>query len=337
MKLTVKIFIILFYCVNESVVHCNKTELNFEYFLPSDGTNYVDYNGLLSVPCIYNLILHYSQSGEVLRGKTTIISVMLNPPKIQRFFLKIISENGKMSLMLKHSQKPHYSAAKFLEKAKVYVMIVQEADEIIDAHKLFKSLPSYNLLAKVIVYFPMQMTSEVFKRERNTAFMLIFGYGFIDIFIIGRKYGTPIVDSYTFFPYEDQNCAEKVHKIELLHSCEFSVPPTFGRKPETFYDIYDLASDDRNIYIKQLRDNPKKLPNYIPNCVIPVTVSNREPFVVADDIHEKVYKGIEFRMMNETFNEMQAIVKYRIQQANVRYRKFSLNNLTGAYADLLNK
>lgn len=332
------IIILLVYHSTVGIIqNFSNKQINHNLFISQDEFNIFNMSkDLQTIPCISSLITQYAKVGQPLGGKLVLISVTSGSPFIQSYVLKSLNDNYEMSIMTKISNKFHYSPARVIDKARAYVMIVIDIYEIPAVHALFKSLPTYNLQAKMIVYFPLEMSHETFKREQKAAFQMIFEYGFMDVYIIGRKFGSTIIESYTFFPYENNNCAQKVQNIELVDECHFQLPDATIEDNLTFEDIYERSQEKQNIQKKTLRESHNKIPNVMEGCEITVTVSSRAPFVVIDEISKKS-AGIELQMLEETFKQKGTKLRYRIQSEITRYMPTSLNNLTGVYADLLTR
>lgn len=321
--------------------------ITFCVIFPTKGDRYVILDDLedgitdssvLITPCLIKILKKYIQENdeEVVKGSTAIISQMIHSAFQQRFLLKGIHETEELTILMKQPYLYHYSAKKMIEKSKIYIIFLSNSNEILDHLKLMKRLPTYNTFAKIIVCFPNQMSQSDFERERKKSIEILFGNDFFDIFAIGMKYNTTTLESYTFFPFDNGNCAKKVRNIQLVDKCELVANNTVFLK-KNFESFISRKSNTSIIRLTEYRKFFPKLPEHITNCVIPVTVSNFEPYVVVNEETNTIDKGVEVMIINSTFQEMEAKVKFRILDPKVRYYRTSLNNETGRFADILNK
>lgn len=290
---------------------------------------------IFSSPCVVGLVNKYLQESYQAYGTTVILSVMSNTTLSQRNYLEALNSFNELTYMVKRPDTFHYSADKLIEKAQLYLMFLSDADDIPMHLKLIKTLQTYNTYAKIIGFLLVDMTDNQFALQRKKAITILFEMDFFDIFIFGLRPNSSVLQSYTMFPYDNGNCARKVNDIELVHECELLVKSE--DKPLTVLAALELSQHQSHMrYIEYKKIHPK-LPGYIRGCEISVTGTPFEPYVVVSKRTSRIRRGLEVELMNATFHEMGATVKFLTQDPRLRYKKRTLNNETSVYKAILNK
>lgn len=290
---------------------------------------------IYSSPCVAGLVNKYLQESYQVYGTTVILSVMSNTTLSQRNYLEALNSFNELTYMVKRPDSFHYSSDRLIEKAQLYLMFLTDADDIPMHLKLIKTLQTYNTYAKIIGFLLADMTENQFAVQRKKAITTLFEMDFFDIFIFGLRQNSSVLQSYTMFPYDNGNCAKKVNDIELVHECEFLVKPE--DKPLSVLAALELSQhQNRMRYIEYKKIHPK-LPSYIRGCKILVTGTLFEPYVVVSKRTSKITAGLEVELLNATFHEMGAKVKFLTQDPRLRYKKRSLSNETSVYKAILNK
>lgn len=293
-------------------------------------------SSVLTTPCFITLLKKYMNTENEIKGTTAVISQMIRSAFQQRYLLRGIHQSAFISIIMKKVHVFHYSAEKMIEKSKVYVIFVSKSEDLLEHLPLLEQLPTYNTFAKIIVCFPNAMSSNDFEAQRKQSFKILFENDFFDIFVIGTRYNSTILESYTTYPYDNGNCAEKLGPIQLVDECQL-ILNNAESPSESIDDMLSQNQNDSIIVLVQHRSFFPKLPEQITGCQIPVTVSNFEPYVVINPVTKKIEKGVEVMIINTTFQELGAKVKFYKQDSKVRYYRTSLDNETGVFADIINK
>lgn len=298
-------------------------------------TDIID-SSLLTTPCFIKLLKKYINKEDEVTGSTAVISQMIRPTFYQTYILKGIHQSEVISILIKKAHAFHYSTERLFVKSKVYVIFLSKAAELLEHLPLLALLPTYSTFAKMIVCFPLKMSTVEFEAEKKEAFKILFDNDFFDIFVIGVRFNSTVLESFTTFPYDNGNCAKKINSIELVDECQLNLKNT-ANQSINIDDVLLLIQNESNIRTLEYRKSFPKLPDLLSGCEIPVTVSNFEPFVVIDPVTQKITKGVEVMMINTTYQELGAKVKFYKQDPKVRYYRTSLDNETGVFADILNK
>lgn len=293
-------------------------------------------NSLYSSPCIVSLVQKYLNTNERFGGSTVVLSIMLKSAFGQRYYLEALNDYDGLTYMLKRPERYHYATEKMIEKAQMYLIFLADAEEITIHLKLLTSLLTYNTYAKIIACFLVEMTREEFLKQQKKAFQILFDNDFFDIFVFGMVPGTSILQSYTMFPYDNGNCAKKVNKIELVDECEF-LTENFDEMPQSLDEIVELSKNESNMRFIEYKKFYPKIPEHMNGCVIRVTASPFEPYVTLKKYTSAIDKGLEVEMLNATFHEMGANVKFLFQDPRLRYLRRTMDNKTSVYKAIMNK
>lgn len=289
---------------------------------------------LYSSPCVVGLVDKYLEKHKKV-GTTVVISMLLQSNFSQKYYLEALNSFQEIIFMIKRPNVYHYSITKMIEQAEMYIIFLSDADEIPTHIKFIKDLPTYNTYAKIIGCFLIDMTEEQFLVQRTKATTILFEMDFFDIFIFGIRPNSSILQSFTMFPYADGNCARKVNNIELIDECEFLAKSE--KKILSISEVLELSQNLNNIKYDEYKKFYPKLPSQIQGCEIPVTITPFEPYVVTSARSGRIKRGLEVQLLNITFNEMGANVKFLLQDPRLRYEKRTLDNKTSVYKAIINK
>lgn len=289
---------------------------------------------LYSSPCVVGLVDKYLEKTTKV-GTTVVLSMMLQSNFPQKYYLEALNSFQEIIFMTKRAKVYHYSISKMIKKADMYIIFLSDADEIPTHLEFLKGLATYNPYAKIIGCFLVDMTDEQFFVQRTKATKIFFEMDFFDIFIFGIRPNSSILQSYTMFPYADGNCARKVNDIELIDECEFLAKSE--NKLLSISEVLELSQNLSNIKYEEYKKFYPKLPNYIRGCEIPVTTSTFEPYVVTSVKSGRIKRGLEVQLLNTTFHEIGANVKFLSQDPRLRYNRRTMDNRTSVYKAILNK
>lgn len=169
--------------------------------------------------CVLKLSSKYFVEKKALSGSIVIININSYTSTTQGLLLRTIHSGIKYSIMVKDSFYPHANASHFPEKAKNYMLILEEKSELERNILQLNKLPSWNPLAKAIVYYELKInedgedtTIELINQLR--AYKL-----FKTIVFICDKQNDEVI-SYTWRPYSDTNCGGKCQSVYILDKCK---------------------------------------------------------------------------------------------------------------------
>lgn len=291
---------------------------------------------LLITPCARQLLAKYANVSDV-EGAMTLFCVMKASAGPQRHLLKQQMENLDMNFMIKKGGQFHYSTHNVIEKARMYVFMVEDASESEANVRLLRTLPTWNAMAKVVVFFPFELAADVFEKQRTATFDYLYGVGFFDIIVMGRVEGRLKIRSYSFFPYDHGNCAREVKHVQLIDECEMHVPADLELDNVKHVETYISRNRDKIVKVKEFRRVTGKLLPKIPGCIVNVSVADFEPYTKIE-ANKSISKGIEVDLMKTVIeNKMLGKIRWIPISAERRYLNFSLDNTTGIYADILSR
>ncbi|XP_053613228.1 uncharacterized protein LOC128676854 [Plodia interpunctella] len=183
--------------------------------------------------CVLKLSAKYFVEKKALSGSIVIININSYASTTQELLLKTIHGGIKYSVMVKDSYYPHANASHFPEKAKNYMLILEEKTELTRNILQLNKLPTWNPLAKAIVYYQLgdgesaertaiQFINEL--RQYKLFKSIIFIYSPLDGEVV----------SYSWRPYSDTNCGGSCDSVYILDRCKDKTIKEIERQAEMF-------------------------------------------------------------------------------------------------------
>lgn len=169
--------------------------------------------------CVLKLSAKYFVEKKALSGSIVIININSYSSKTQGLLLQTIHGGIKYSVMVKDSFYRHANASHFPEKAKNYMLILEEKSELSRNIKQLNKLPTWNPLAKAIVYYEVKDDEDGEEVAIELINELRFHKLFKSIIFIHYLNGEEMV-SYTWKPYSDNNCGGKCDSVYVLDRCK---------------------------------------------------------------------------------------------------------------------
>ncbi|XP_004924110.4 uncharacterized protein LOC101744071 [Bombyx mori] len=270
--------------------------------------------------CVLKLSAKYFVERKALSGSIVIINVNSYSSTTQGLLLKTIHSSIKYSVMAKDSFYPHANASHFPEKAKNYMLILEERTELKRNIFQLNKLPSWNPLAKAVVFYQIKgnesaqrIAIEFINELREHKF-------FRSIIFInnGTESG---VTSYTWRPYSENNCGGKCDSVYVLDRC-------------------------KNNFVEQIEPQPEWFPSNMNGCPLTTYAIVSEPYVMPpirkipnakfDDVYE-FQKGGETNLVKTIaeFSNMTLIVRLSAIEENWGII-YANGTATGAYGVLRN-
>lgn len=270
--------------------------------------------------CVLKLSAKYFVEKKALSGSIVIININSYTSTTQRLLLQTIHGGIKYSVMVKDSFYPHANASHFPEKAKNYMLILEEKSELTRNILQLNKLPTWNPLAKAIIFYKINK-NEV---GSSTAIELINelrNYKLLKSIIFIYDEDKDEVTSFTWSPYSDVNCGEKCESVYILDVC-------------------------KNNVIIQLYPQKEMFPADLKGCPLVTYAVVSEPYVMPPErklpnpIYYDTYefnKGGEINLIKiiSQFTNMTLVVRMSEQDEN--WGNIYLNGTaTGAYGILRN-
>lgn len=286
-------------------------------------------NATFLTPCLFDLSEKYFKSKRAMRGSLVIFNSVPQPkPFLQLKILRFFNENKKhvMGVMSKDAGFAHRNASKVTDKAKNYMLLLVEQKDLTAAVKQWKSLPTWNPLAQTVIVFmdPIKSVDEKDEKVQIT-FDELFDSGIIYANVIYQMSDNPFkMEVESWFPYYDKGCSRTVENIYKIDECTvFEIINNETQKIEKKRNITEFNSDKY-----------PKVPNTLHNCSLTVSAFLFEPFVVGNT---SVESGLETLMLQTITEQMEMELIFIVLPDEVRIKKISEDNLTGIYANLIQK
>lgn len=168
--------------------------------------------------CVLKLSAKYFVEKKALSGSIVIININSYVSTTQRLLLQTIHGGIKYSVMVKDSFYHHANASHFPEKAKNYMLILEEKSELRRNILQLNKLPTWNPLAKAVVFYQLRADEDENEivvsfinelREFKLLKSIIFIYSPQDSQVV----------AYTWSPYSDTNCGGECDSIYILDRC----------------------------------------------------------------------------------------------------------------------
>lgn len=189
--------------------------------------------------------------------------------------------------------------------------------------KQWKSLPTWNPNAPTVVVLLDPLESvEAKNRLVKGVFSELLANSHIFANVIYQMADDPYkMEAETWFPYHNDSCASAVEYIFKIDEC--TVPRPNDKE----------AQGDMTI-IEFNQEKYPKVPNALHECPLKVSTFIWEPFVVGRDT---IDSGLEIKMLETITKQMALRLNFTIMSNEIAWKKFSDDNQTGIYADLIQK
>nr|XP_034834264.1 uncharacterized protein LOC117990877 [Maniola hyperantus] len=273
-----------------------------------------------SAICVLKLSEKYFVEKKALRGSIVIINIQSYTSTTEALLLQTLHSGKKYSIMVKNGFRPHANASHFPEKAKNYMMILENKTDLVIHLNQLRSLPSWNPLAKSVAYYQLKPQED----GENAAIKLINVFHDFKILKTIILINSPINDditAYSWSPYSDDNCASQCKSVYILDKC-------------------------KNNNIKQFEPQREMFPSDLKGCPLITYAVISEPYVmpperkVTNTIWSDAYefqKGGEINLVKiiSQFTNMSLIIRVSDKEENwgVIYPD---GRATGAYGMLKN-
>lgn len=134
-----------------------------------------------------------------------------------------------------------------------------------------------------------------------------------------------LLQAVTWFPYELENCGNKIINIRVIDECE-----SFQNS-----DTGDISDIDWKEYFLNLFP---KFPKTYHNCPLKITANINEPYVVPNNnINETINKGLEILMLETIAEKLKLTPVYQVAGREIAYKLITGDPQSGFYADLIQR
>lgn len=288
----------------------------------------IDYKrASILAPCLLDLSEKYFKSKRAMRGSLVVFNSVNHPkPFLQMKILKFFNEHKRhvMGVMSKDARFKHRNASRVTDRAQNYMLFLVEQKDLTLALIQWKSLPTWNPLAQTVIVFmnPLETVDEKDKKVQNI-FDELLDNGILFANVIYQMSGNAFkMEVETWFPYYDRGCARTVDNIYKIDECI------------VYEDIDGKTRKIRRNTTEFNLDKYPKIPNTLHNCSFTASAFIFEPFVVGS---KTVKSGLEIIMLQTITKQMELDLNFILLPEELRIRKISEDNLTGIYANLIQK
>lgn len=270
--------------------------------------------------CVLKLSAKYFVEKKALSGSIVIININSYSSVTQGLLLQTIHDGTKYSVMVKDSFYQHANASHFPEKAKNYMLILEERSELKRNIMQLNKLPTWNPLAKAIVLYQLdenELGPVVAVDFINTLreFKLL-----NTIVLVYDEFAKEVI-SYTWKPYSDKNCGGFCSAVHVIDVC-------------------------KNGIIHELVEQSEFIPLNMKGCPLVTYAVISEPYVMPpkkkiilsrfNDAYE-FSKGGEINLVKiiTQFTNMSMIVRMSQKEENWG-TVYADGTASGAYGELMN-
>lgn len=285
-------------------------------------TKTVQQNDLQSIPCIKKFCVKYFRSDHALKGSLVIMNLTPKPQIIQNKIIQAINDDPhhEFSVMVKNAQLKHLNASHVSEKAQNYFMFIASNKDVNQTLRQWKSLPTWNPLAQVVILFTKTFDNHTLNKQIRNVLEELLENGMLNVNIISHRIDTNYVQSMTWFPYENENCAKEILKIRLIDECEYNNVESQVNDLRTTSYYYENDTGDN---VNQKRRN--KIPKSLHGCPLTISSSIWEPYTFYEPNHGFT-KGIEVLMLQTITNVLNIRpIYYLLNETRENRRNADLN------------
>lgn len=203
-----------------------------------------------TTPCILKLSEKYFVSKVKTQGSLVIVNIKPDASFFQRNILNALNENEKhdLAVMIKDARVKHWNASHVTEKAKNYLMLLNDKSELKANIKQLHALPTWNPLAQVVIFFLREMEPEELEEQTISVILELFESYVLNVNVMSQRINTSLIQSYTWFPYEKTHCAENLTRLHLIDECEYVVDEDQQTEPhfvvQNFKSAWQKIPDD---------------------------------------------------------------------------------------------
>lgn len=266
-----------------------------------------------------------------MRGSLVIINLI---PKLrsflQRRMLEAVNEDTRhvLTIMVKNARHVHKNASRVTDRAQNYMLVFEDVSDLNVTLAQWKMLPTWNPLAQTVILIIEAIDTTA---QKNNLVRIIFeeltrsGMMFINVmYYMMEDLEKMIVE--TWFPYDNKDCPLKFTKTYKIHECTV----------EHVFDKETNQSEIKKTLVEFNADKYPKIPSTLHACPLKVSTMIWEPFVVGNE-QGIIASGLEILMLKTITEQMELNLTFNILSNEIQSAKISDDNVTGIYADLIQK
>lgn len=239
-------------------------------------------------------------------------------------------EKHKLGLMVKDGRLKHMNASAFgvIDKAQNYMMMMKTLEDLDYAVKMWSRLPTWNPLAQCVVVCIDPLTVEEKDQLVKNVLSRLLADGMMNgIVVYILKDDQKLLSAETWFPYFNASCGTKIENIFKIEECR--VIEIFNKTSRRMENESLVESFNENLF--------PRIPRKFRGCFLNVSAFIWEPFVVRSDDQNENLIGLEVKMLKEISSKLNLKIRFKILSGNPMTMKISSNNVTGIYADILQR
>ena len=221
--------------------------------------------------------------------------------------------------MVKDSKKRHLNASHVSEKAQNYFMFLQSSKDVSSIVKMWKSLPTWNPYAQVLVLLTESIDSTSLQQEQQLIFEELLNYTMLNVNIMSQVMHSNVLQVVTWFPYACDNCAGQVKNTQMINQCISKVIVDNNTSESTIEIDYKPA-------VRHL-----KIPQTLNGCPLRILSSISEPYTHYKN--GKFITGIEILLI-ETITDVLNMTPIFYMRNTTREDRMH-NNISADYMQLV--
>lgn len=222
-----------------------------------------------------------------------------------------------------------------------YLIMLEKSDELSDIIWRMQTRQSWNPQAKFVIFFTGMFSSDD-EAQNNTEMVLnvLLNHDILDskvMFIVGHHPNVLVVK--TWFPFEGNNCGQKIKNIRLINTCEVMKPNELDPRATTNFTLSNsrqevFVENDKIILVYHFFTNLyPKFPDKFHKCLLRVSTYMKEPFVLVKNDH--IVGGLEVEMLKAISRKLDFIPIF--QHMKNPAGNFSTDSIHSYYAELFAK
>ncbi|CAH4031420.1 unnamed protein product [Pieris brassicae] len=182
--------------------------------------------------CVLKLSAKYFVEKKALSGSIVIVGINAQA-FTKKFLLQTVHNGIEYSIMVKTPYYPHANASHFREKAKNYMMVLENQLDLKNYLKLLSKLPTWNPFAKTIVLYEKQK-NEVSENLAKLFINELHAMKLLRVIVLIYSVLDDEIISYSWNPYSETNCGGKCESVYILDRCKDNLISQIEHQKEMF-------------------------------------------------------------------------------------------------------
>lgn len=273
---------------------------------------------LSAIKCIVDLCENYYETDENIIGTLLVVHIR-NVTLFHDQLMKTVMERNTYAIDLINQSTccKEESYNKIVEKARNYLVVFEELNEVTAALHLWRELPTWNPLARFVAVFLKIYDDKTLHRYTRFILEAFFESNALNVKVMSHRLDANVIQMHTWFPYEGTNCACGVRNIHLINECRFS------------------DSRNESQFVRHITSMQPVVPVDLHGCPLRVAASVYGPYVYYDPIQKDFKNGIEVHLIR-TIAQALNMTPVFIGINETRDNRI-VSNETGIYSMLLKR